>query len=49
MSDKKDSYVLTRKEYNKLLLAIVYSIIRSDLALSLSKKTNKSMLNQTKA
>lgn len=46
MSKKTDGYVkLTRKQYDELMLAIAYAIIRSDLAISLVHKTNRSLEN----
>lgn len=49
MSKKKDSYVkLTQKQYDELMLAIAYAIIRSDLAVNMINKTNHSLENVAK-
>ncbi|QEG05474.1 hypothetical protein JK32_00163 [Shigella phage JK32] len=46
MSKKKDSYVqITKKQYDELMLAVAYAIMRSDLAIQQIEKTNKSLEN----
>ncbi|QHJ73111.1 hypothetical protein Makalu003_163 [Escherichia phage Ec_Makalu_003] len=45
MSKKENSYVMSRKEYNELMLALAYAIIRSDHAINLVNKVNRSVDN----
>lgn len=49
MSKKKDGYVLiSKKDYEDLLLAVAYAIIRSDQAYISTLKINKSLKNYIK-
>lgn len=48
MSKKENSYVMTRKEYDELMLALAYAIIRSDHAVNLVHKVNRSVENVAK-
>lgn len=49
MSKKKDSYVpITRNQYDELMLAVAYAIIRSDQAINMAHKTNKTVENVVK-
>lgn len=46
MSKEKDSYVkITKKQYDELMLAVAYAIMRTDLAISLINKVNRSVDN----
>lgn len=49
MKDDKEFYMLTRKEYKELLLAVLYAIIKSRHALSMANKTKSSLMNMSKA
>ncbi len=48
MSKKENSYIMTRKEYDELMLALAYAIIRSDHAVNLVNKVNRSVENVSK-
>lgn len=48
MSKKENSYIMTRKEYDELMLALAYAIIRSDHAVNLVNKVNRSVDNVAK-
>lgn len=45
MSKKENGYVMTRKEYDELMLALAYAIIRSDHVINLVHKVNRSVDN----
>lgn len=48
MSKKENSYIMTRKEYDELMLALAYAIIRSDHAINMVHKVNRSVDNVAK-
>lgn len=48
MSKKENRYIMTRKEYDELMLALAYAIIRSDHAVNLVNKVNRSVENVSK-
>lgn len=48
MSKKDEKLILTRKEYADLMLAVAYAIIRSDQAINMAHKTNKTVENVVK-
>lgn len=49
MSKKKDSYVMiTKKQYDELMLAVAYAIMRADYVYKQVKKVNNSLDNVAK-